>query len=447
MITRRSGFNWILFGTVVLAIVALMVALAGDPPCASAQQACTVGDDALVEGNFISQSGTAFNGTFDHAITADRTWTLPNATDTLVGRATTDTLTNKSLTAPTITGAPTAAGATWADLGSVSTIDINGGTVDGVTLTGGTFNGTIGGTPVFSADHTYQDNVRATFGDSGDADIYYDGTDLRIDPQVVGSGSLSIDEAGSERITIGLSESAARISQAAAQIHYSGAGGSAPFDALGNLVLIPRSSAPRAIVLMTGSTSPITRLTIDSTGDFNFNNGDLNNLGNAGTDITSTGATFSTGIPVTVNDTTVSSSKDTGALVVNGGVGIEEVANADYIVIAHNKSIGSVATDILTVGLPNTTSGVLIDVFVQGAAPGVDNHVGHINIAAVQNGTPGVTTTTNNAFKAGASALTWTITTTTNTVTIQFNHNGSSATTQHFVFTIRGSDLGTITKD
>ena len=36
--------------------------------------------------------------------TVDRTLSLPDATDTLVGRATTDTLTNKTLTSPTITG-------------------------------------------------------------------------------------------------------------------------------------------------------------------------------------------------------------------------------------------------------------------------------------------------------------------------------------------------------
>jgi hypothetical protein len=46
------------------------------------------------------------------------------------------TLTSKSLTTPTITGSPTAAGATWSDLGSVTTADINGGTIDGAVIGG-----------------------------------------------------------------------------------------------------------------------------------------------------------------------------------------------------------------------------------------------------------------------------------------------------------------------
>lgn len=44
------------------------------------------------------------------------------------------TLTDKTLTSPVIGTSPTAAGATWTNLGTVTTADINGGTVDGVTI-------------------------------------------------------------------------------------------------------------------------------------------------------------------------------------------------------------------------------------------------------------------------------------------------------------------------
>lgn len=59
----------------------------------------------------------------------------------------TQTLTSKTLTSPTITTSPTAAGATWANLGSVTTIDINGGTVDG-TVIGGASAAAITGTVI-----------------------------------------------------------------------------------------------------------------------------------------------------------------------------------------------------------------------------------------------------------------------------------------------------------
>lgn len=59
----------------------------------------------------------------------------------------TQTLTNKTLTSPTIGTSPTAAGATWTDLGTVTTADINGGTLDGVTI-GGASAGAITGTTI-----------------------------------------------------------------------------------------------------------------------------------------------------------------------------------------------------------------------------------------------------------------------------------------------------------
>lgn len=58
--------------------------------------------------------------------------TLPT-TGTLATLAGTETLTNKSLTSPIITGSPTAASATWTNLGAVTTVDINGGTADSLT--------------------------------------------------------------------------------------------------------------------------------------------------------------------------------------------------------------------------------------------------------------------------------------------------------------------------
>ena len=72
------------------------------------------------------------------AITAARTLNLPviTTTDTLVVTTLAQTLASKTLTSPTITTSPTAAGATWTNLGTVTTADINGGTLDGTVIGG-----------------------------------------------------------------------------------------------------------------------------------------------------------------------------------------------------------------------------------------------------------------------------------------------------------------------
>lgn len=83
------------------------------------------------------------------AVTAGQTRviTVPDSNGTLVFTALAQTLTNKTLTSPTVTGSPTAAGATWADLGTATTIAISGGTINNATI-GATTRSTIKGTTI-----------------------------------------------------------------------------------------------------------------------------------------------------------------------------------------------------------------------------------------------------------------------------------------------------------
>lgn len=71
---------------------------------------------------------TGITGTLTSAFTTAKTLTLPDATDTLVGKATTDTLTNKTLTAPIVTlSVNTQTGTTFtpalSDAGSIVTLN------------------------------------------------------------------------------------------------------------------------------------------------------------------------------------------------------------------------------------------------------------------------------------------------------------------------------------
>ncbi len=86
-----------------------------------------------------------------------------------------------------------------------NTLGIAGGTLFTMTISGvptanGTYTipdsfgndtfGLLGTVGTWTADQTLEDNVNLTLGTGGDADIYYNGTSLRIQPDVVGTGDL-----------------------------------------------------------------------------------------------------------------------------------------------------------------------------------------------------------------------------------------------------------------
>ena len=107
--TNSSGNLIIKSGTTTAATFSgANVTLAGTVASGAITSSSTV---TATQGIFSNASPLIFEGntadSFETTIavtdpTADRTITIPNATDTVVGRATTDTLTNKTLTTPVI---------------------------------------------------------------------------------------------------------------------------------------------------------------------------------------------------------------------------------------------------------------------------------------------------------------------------------------------------------
>ena len=91
------------------------------------------------------------------------TLTLPATTDVIVGRATTDTLTNKTLTAPTLTGT-----AVMADLDISGDVDVDGTLeADAITVNGTALNTVIAGVTVTNATNaTNSSHVLVTDNES-----------------------------------------------------------------------------------------------------------------------------------------------------------------------------------------------------------------------------------------------------------------------------------------
>ena len=156
--TKTFGLSFLLFLAMFGIYQAFWV-----PPCGRIAfgAECPVGSTSVFSNNIGLQGNTTNTLTLTPGtLTANATLTFPTSIDHIVARNTTDTLTNKTVTSP----------------------DINGGT----------WNGTIDAVSTATSDVTFNDNVRSTYGTGGDADFYYDGTNLILDPQVVGTGDFHI---------------------------------------------------------------------------------------------------------------------------------------------------------------------------------------------------------------------------------------------------------------
>jgi hypothetical protein len=130
----------------------------------------------LGDGNIVFEGATAdaFETTLTVADpTADRTVTIPDATTTLVGTDTTQTLTNKTLTSPTITGTGTIAGT------------FTGNLTGNVTGSSGSTTGNAATATALATGRTFQ-----LTGDVEASGVTFDGTGNVSLTTVIGTGAI-----------------------------------------------------------------------------------------------------------------------------------------------------------------------------------------------------------------------------------------------------------------
>ena len=134
----------------------------------------------LGDGNIVFEGATA--DAFETTLTvvdptADRTVTIPDATTTLVGTDTTQTLTNKSLTSPTITGTGAIAG--------TFTGNLTGNVTGNVSGSAGSATGNAGTATALATGRTFQ-----LTGDVEASGVTFDGTGNVSLTTVIGTGAI-----------------------------------------------------------------------------------------------------------------------------------------------------------------------------------------------------------------------------------------------------------------
>lgn len=160
----------------------------------------------------LSTSTTGTSTTFKMAQTANRTLTFPDATDTLVGKATTDTLTNKTLTSPVIgtivnTGTLTLPTSTDTLVARATTDTLTNKTLTSPTINGGTHTGVTSlgirdTSAAFDITHAHTSSTALTAGRTLTFDVANVSSTLKTVP-LANFSTLADGSAGQVLTTLG----------------------------------------------------------------------------------------------------------------------------------------------------------------------------------------------------------------------------------------------------
>ena len=154
----------------------------------------TISSGSVSSGGFTIAGATSGTVTVIAQATASGTLTLPNGTDTLVGRATTDTLTNKTLTAPAITNPTITSGGAFGTPTSITLTNATGLPIS----TGVSGLGT--GVATFLATPSSANLIAAVTDETGTGSLVFASSPTLVTPNIGAATGTSLTTTGASGV-------------------------------------------------------------------------------------------------------------------------------------------------------------------------------------------------------------------------------------------------------